>query len=147
MWTENWLNYLVQRSVTWSPAGGQSPAWRPRAQYWIWYCLISSLTTWMMGLSASPASLQRAQSCEECFIDNIVVLPFRETSTHWRNGQMGALRSSKRQVHLGRRKLHAPIYAAGPQTGDLFCRKGSGRSGEQEGDHEPTKCSYGKGSQ
>lgn len=36
MWTENWLNYLVQKLLAGSPSGSQLPALCPSSQHWFW---------------------------------------------------------------------------------------------------------------
>lgn len=50
-------------------------------EYWVHYCLTSSLMTWTMGESASCAALQFIQDWEECW----VVLSFKGTlrETGW----------------------------------------------------------------
>ena len=76
-------------SAVWSLAGGQSLVVYPSAWYWGQYCLTSSLMTWMIGQSASSASLQMMRNWEEQLIHHMIVLPCKGTSTGWRNGQTG----------------------------------------------------------
>lgn len=120
MWRENWLNYLVQRSLTQSPAGSQSPALCPRDQ-----SVDSDTNTFIDNLGDV---WKRTQSWEEWLVDNMIVLLSGGTYSWWRNGQRG-ISCSSAVLHGGEEKLHAPIHAMGPQTGEQLCRIGPGGPG------------------
>lgn len=92
--------------------------WPPRSQYWCQYCWIPSITTWMMGQSAVPASLQLIENREAWLIHQMVVLQIRGTSTsrsreviqHWWDhmwGPVSALGSPGQEIleHIQRRSM------------------------------------------
>lgn len=93
-------------SVTQSPAEGQSLVvytsdW---GQYWNQYYFTSSTMAWMVGQSASPASLQIIQNWKEWLVNQIVVLPFHRDLNRldkWTYSILSCIRKCCQQVEVG----------------------------------------------
>lgn len=102
-----------------------------------WTSTIFNISTIRQG--ALSAHLQMTQNLEERLLYKVVTLPFRETSTSWRNGptRMSSSSEGNPSPTASKETPQAPARAGELTVRKQLCRTGSGGPGGHQAECEP----------